>query len=461
MPLPHQLLQAVATPGGGRIALVLGAGCSIEQPTGLPSGATAARELHRLLTADGVLAAGDVHDPSDLSALADAVFAKTGSQRDLVQRFLDAYNLKRANANDGYLLVAAMLAEQVLASVVTLNFDLALVDALVNLGIGTDVAVIEKPADLPHQKLINIYYLHGSANAEDPDEWVLRTAALQHEWANTWQPIVAIRVLAAPVVVFAGLGTPVAVLIESTKLLKSAIPNATVYQVDVVPKADSRFAQELAITDGAYIQSGWRDFMQDLATRLMIEHRQQLANAANQKVQDDGLAPEDLTTSLDRLHELGLVTSGRIRAQWLLTSSAYCRATPDHHRLVADLLLAVATVARLSGTQAVIVEDSVIEFHRDNRVLAACLLSSGRGHRGRPSIEALIEQQRRRYRARAVSISGAIVGGTSEWGAVSTPPADVVRGDVANDIVLGHAPLPLHHIAELRANPHTIQQVVR
>src|SRR5205823_3401380 len=126
-------------------------------------------------------------------------------------------------------------------------------------------------------------------NAANPDDWVLRTATLQNEWANTWQPIVANRVLAAPVVVFAGLGTPVAVLIESAKLLKNAVPNAVVFQVDVVPRADSRFAQELAISAAAYVQSGWCDFMEGLAARVVTEHVQQLSNAAMQKVQDDGL----------------------------------------------------------------------------------------------------------------------------------------------------------------------------
>jgi hypothetical protein len=433
----------------------------MDAPTGLPSGAAAARELHRLLILDGVLANGDVQDPNDLSAVADAVFAKTGSQRDVVERFLSTYNLKRAKANEGYLLVAAMLAEQVIVSVVTLNFDLALIDALVSLGIGQDVAAIEKPADLVQQSLVNIYYLHRNANADDPNHWVLRTAALQNEWANTWQPIVANRVLAAPVVVFAGLGTPIAVLIESTKLLKNAVPNAIVYQVDVLPKANSRFAQELGIDDASYIQRGWADFMQELSARLLTEHAQQLENSANEKVQDDGLAAEDLTSFLERLRALGLVACGKLKGQWLLTGGAYCRATPDHHRLVADLLLAVAMVARVSGTQAVIVEDGIIEFHRDNRVVAACLLGSGRGHRGRPSMEAAIDQQRRQHRGRAIPISSAIVGATSDWGVVATPPADVVRGNVADDIILGQAPLPMHHIAELRANPNAIQEVVR
>ena len=208
MPLPQQLLQAVASPGGGRIALVLGAGCSMEPPTGLPSGSASAQELHRILVAVGVLIEGDCPDPSDLSQLADAVFAKTNSQRDLVERFLDRYNLKLAKANDGYLIAAAMLSERVISSIVTLNFDLALTDGLVTLEVGQDVAVIERPADLPRQGVVNVYYLHRNANAENPEDWVLRTSALQVEWANTWQPIVATRVLAAPVVIFAGLVSP-------------------------------------------------------------------------------------------------------------------------------------------------------------------------------------------------------------------------------------------------------------
>ena len=251
-------------------------------------------------------------------------------------------------------------------------------------------------------------------------------------------------------------------MIESTKLLRSAIPAATVFLVDPAAKADSRFAQELGIVDAAYIRSGWIDFMTEVSARLTMEHAQQLGNAADQKIQDDGLAPEDLTPFLARLRELGLVVSGRIRAQWLLTDRGYCPASTDAHRLVGDLLLAVATVARISGTAAAIAEDSVIEFSRDGRAAAACLLASGRGSRGRPSIEAAIEHRRRRYRARLVPISGVIVGGTSDpWPISPTPPADVVRGNSAEDIVVGRSTLPMHHISELRADANRIQQVVR
>lgn len=76
MALPSELLQAVASPGGGKIALVLGAGCSVEAPTNIPISRVCSTEIHHRLIADGVLQNGDCVDPEDLSAVADAVFAK-------------------------------------------------------------------------------------------------------------------------------------------------------------------------------------------------------------------------------------------------------------------------------------------------------------------------------------------------------------------------------------------------
>src|SRR5690242_13029342 len=111
MPLPAELLAAIASPGGGRVALILGAGCSIDAPTAIPPSSVCSSEVHRQLLADGVLAAGDCPDPNDLSAVADVVHAKTGHQRDVVERLRNLYNFKLAKANDGYLIAAALLIE--------------------------------------------------------------------------------------------------------------------------------------------------------------------------------------------------------------------------------------------------------------------------------------------------------------------------------------------------------------
>jgi hypothetical protein len=158
MALPPDLLQAVASPSGGKIALVVGAGCSVEAPTGVPVATQCSKEVHRLLLADGVLVDGDCSDPSDLSLVSDAVFAKTNSQRDVVDRLCGQYDLKLAKANDGYLIAAAMLCEGAILSVVTLNFDLALSDALSDLGAGQLVGVHRvsrgSPKTESHQRLL-------------------------------------------------------------------------------------------------------------------------------------------------------------------------------------------------------------------------------------------------------------------------------------------------------------------
>src|SRR5207247_10825618 len=117
---------------------------------------------------------------------------------------------------------AALLREHAITCVMTLNFDLAVTTALAHVG-GNDVSVITGPADTHHLGLTNVVYLHRNVDAE-PDNWVLRTAALNQEWRGQWAHFIAERVLASPVTVFAGLGTRVAVLIESVGRLRRMIP---------------------------------------------------------------------------------------------------------------------------------------------------------------------------------------------------------------------------------------------
>lgn len=460
--LPADLLQAISARGGGKLALVVGAGCSVEAPTSVPVAQQCSVEVHRRLLADGILQNGDCEDSNDLSLVADAVFAKRNSQRDVVERLREQYDLKLATPNDGYLIAAAMLCEGAISSVVTLNFDLAISNALSELGAGLIVGVIECPDDLPRQKNINVYYLHRNVNAVDPESWVLRTPALREEWRSRWEPIITTKVLTVPVVVFVGLGTPVVVLIESVRLLRSVLPTTTkLYQVDPADRADSKFFQELTLDPSDYIQCGWCQFMDELSQRLLKEQVNQLEQAMDEKVRNDNLPVENVYDLLARLQDIGLVKLGKLRAHWLLHDKPYCPVEPNALGLIADLLLALAMVARVSGTRVIIVEDGLVEFHRDGRVVAVFLVASGRGFRGRSAIEAAIESRRKQHRSRMTLPGGVIVGGTSDtWATVLTPPPDVVRGDESEDIITGPGALPLFHVSELRADPNHIRQVV-
>ena len=464
MPLPAQLLSAVSSPGGGKIAIVIGAGCSVEAPTCVPVAHACSAEVHRRLVANGVLQNGDCTDPTDLSLVADAVFEKTQSQRDVVELLRDQYDLKLAPPNDGYRIAAAMLCERTLSSILTLNFDLALSNALSELGAGHMVGVIECPEDLPRQKHINIYYLHRNANAADPESWVLRTSALNDDWNRNWCPVVTTRVLAAPVVVFAGIGSPARVLIESAKLIRTVLPGTTrLFQIDPADRADSNSFQELALDPGDYIQCGWVHFMEELSERLSTEQVFELGQAIERKVQEEEpLQTEDVGDLLACLRNLGLVKLGKLRAHWLLYEKPYYPVNLNGNGLLADLLLALAMMARVSGTAVIIIENGLVEFRRDDRVVAAYLVASGCGHRGRAAVEAAVESGRAKYRSRPTTPRGVLVGGTSDpWTTQVTSPTDVARGNSSDDdIVTGPTALPLIHIGELRSDTSRIHEVV-
>ncbi len=461
MALPSDLLQAVSSSGGGKLSLVVGAGCSVESPTNIPVASLCSLEVHRRLVADGVLANGECSHPEDLSAVADAVFAKTGSQRGVVERLLDAYQLKLATANEGYRIAAALMFEGAVVSLVTLNFDLAISHALSELGAGTTVGVVECPGDLARQRKINIYYLHRSANETDPEAWVLRTVTLESEWRSNWQPIIATKVLAVPVVVFAGLGSPAAVLLESTNLIRRSLSGIKVFQVDPGAMASSRFSVALGVTPGEYVQIGWCEFMEQLGARLLAEQLVKLQAAVERKIRGDKLPAEDISELRQRLEVLGLVKVGRLRARWLLYDRPYCPEQAESADLMGDLLLGLAMTGRVSGAKVVIVEDALVEFVRDERVVAAYLVASGCGHRSKVAMEAALERECSSYRGRVSAISGAIIAGTSDLGAQSpTPPKDVVRGDMSEDIVLDMSDFPLIHVDELRVDSARISQIV-
>ena len=153
---------------------------------------------------------------------------------------------------------------------------------------------------------------------------------------------------------------------------------------------------------------------------------------------------------------------GKLRAHWLLYEKPYCPVNLNGNGLLADLLLALAMMARVSGAVVIILENGLVEFQRDDRVVAAYLVVSGRGHRGRAAVEAAVESRRVQYRSRPQPPRGVLVGGTSDpWNTSVTLPTDVARGDSSDDdIVTGPTALPLIHISELRSDSSRIHQVV-
>ncbi|PYT85746.1 MAG: hypothetical protein DMG36_27215 [Acidobacteria bacterium] len=161
---------------------------------------------------------------------------------------------------------------------------------------------------------------------------------------------------------------------------------------------------------------------------------------------------------LSALQALGIVKFGQLRAAWLLHDKPYRPFEASTIGLLADPLLVLATMARVSGAQAVVVDDGSVEFRRNGRVAASFVVASGCGHRGKQAVEAIVESRRAQYR----TCPAVLVGGTSaSWTTPPTPPKDIIQGDVSKqDILRGPTTLPLFHISELRENQELIQQVV-
>ena len=451
MTIPAQLLQAIATPGGGRVALVIGAGCSVEEPTGIPVAQTCSNEVHRMLVANGILENGECPTPGDLSVLADTVFKKHHSQSAVVSGLLDRYNLRLASANDGYRTAAALLVEGAVVAVLTLNFDLGMTAALSDIGAPSAVSVIDSPGHLGQQRQRNVYYLHRNANELDAEKWVLRTETLLADWKGGWEEVIAQKVLATPNVVFAGLGTPVAVLLQSVRYLKAATPGATqVYQVDPGAHSDSVIAQELAIPPAQYVPMFWGAFADLLGKRLVAEHLSKVVAAGLEQVVADGQGG-DVPTVGSLLTGVSLLRLGALRAKWIGHGKRYCPHSDENARFLGYLFAGLAAITELGAVSARLGDDDAIDLVRDGKVVTIVTLVSGSGVKGKTAVEARLLDEHKRARLTGRAAGVALIGGVLPAASVAVaPPTDLIGESPQNDIVDGPA-LRIVDVAQVRA----------
>jgi hypothetical protein len=439
--------------------LVVGAGASFEAPTGLPLSRECALEAHRRLVLDEVLAEGACPDPEDLSCVADAVVASTGEQDALVER-LPIAGFRFAEPNEGYLLAACLLRERAVACVMTLNFDLAMQTALSKVGAGDDVGVVRGPDEHHRLSTVNLIYLHRNVDAA-PGSWILRTSALKDAWKEEWEEVVAGRVLAGPVTVFAGLGTPAAVLLETVRRVRKAIPSGTlVYQVDPGEREASEFFVQLSLSEAEYLQMGWCQFAEELGDRLLEEHRHDLEQACRGLIAAEGWSePSDLAELCTRLAGLGLMGLGELRARWSLDRAVYAPHRSVADSLLADLLLAVGEIEKSTGALAIFDADGIVELRQGNRILGSIAMASGRGTKRWDALEAEIGQERHRHRRRAESPKFALVSGVQGTRPTEVaPPNDIITEDEPTSILRRSLPR-LVSVEELRASPEIAQEL--
>jgi len=460
MALPSQLLHAVSELAGGRVVLIIGAGCSAEPPTDLPLSDRCALEAHEKLIDDGVLANGECPNPSDLSCLADTVIAKTGKQYDLVER-LPRERFRQARPNHGHLLAAAMMRERTLSCVMTLNFDLAMTSALTEVG-GEEVSVIAKPEEFIHLGNVNLVYLHCNVEA-DPEAWIISSEALERGWQNGWQEIVAQKVMVSPVIVFVGLGTPVAVLLESTYRVKRALPESTsVFQVDSGAPENSRFFQKLGVDRENYIQMTWVNFMRALADRLTKEHIRSISAACDRLIRTEGWqmdanAVKQFCQTLSNLELLGL---GKLRARSILSDGDYCPHSNFTVDWLADLLLGIYYVENTGNCKAHIHEDGVVEFTRDGQPVGTAVVVSGRGVRRWLTLETDVNQYQHHWSHYIGKPQCVLASGITDSRPISIAAPKQLVSDEESSIVSDVEKTEMYTVDEIRRKPNVIGRFI-
>jgi hypothetical protein len=440
--------------------LIIGAGCSLEEPTGLKLATEYSMDIHSQLIRDGVLQAGDCDSPADLSVLTSTVWERDDNHQRLVVERLPLREFRFARPNDGYLIAAALLREGALSAVLTLNFDIAMSTGLTLLS-AIEVDVVPGPAATAQLGTATVIYLHRNVDEPDPDRWILRTEALRDEWRGGWQEVVTNRVMSCPVVVFAGLGSPAGVLTETVSRVRQAVNDDQHHVYVVDPAESSDFHDAIVPPPDEHIQLRWCDLMHQLAARVVQEFQASLVSACRELCDRHGWTEEiEFVTGLsERLHEMGLVDVGKLRAAWLLDAQSYL---PDHvvrRALVADLLLGVGLVERELGARAQVRANGVVELRADDRPLVSFLAASGAGTMRWTALEPKVREALRRIPTRdrpRNALVSAVPGGRP---AITAAPDDLV-GDLGEDIVQGGATRQFVTVDEIRDDAAAANRLV-
>lgn len=432
MTLPPELLRQISEIRGGRVVLVIGAGASIENPTGFETGAYYSRDAHRRLLDDGLLVQGECDDPSDLSMLADVVFAKApGSQIELTKR-LPKQPWRMATPNSGHNQAAALLIEGALRHIITLSYDLALQNALGALGAPPEVTIVRGPEDHEGAGSRSLIFLHRSVEA-DEEQWVLRKEMLDEAWKDSWEGIMASAGLAAPTVVFAGLGSPAAVLTDSVGRIAGA-SNSNFYLVD--PNPESAFAEALGSSIQPVVAMLWCAFMQELSTRVAVEQIARLRVAVEVLKQERGIADSTGARLIESIAELGLVAMGKLRSSWLLRKAPYSPEGAESQTIsVADLALALGhAYLLLNGESIELLDDGQVTLTDAENHRFSLHAVHAEGVKTWSAISTEIDRRMQQTpatrRTRHVLVAGMV-------NQPDSTPDDLVRGTDPEDLVRG------------------------
>lgn len=179
----------------GRLVVYAGAGLSMAEPTGLPAGSKVAASLHGRLK--GPFPGIDACDPTDLTAVADAVAAQAGGDEALRQTAPRIAEFTTATPGYGHRVLALLLLEG-LADVMTTNWD----DCIERGGGSERVASVVTEMDLLRIPSKSVLKIHGCAR--QPDSLLITSSDL--DTPPDWVRDQTRARLGTSVVAFVGIG---------------------------------------------------------------------------------------------------------------------------------------------------------------------------------------------------------------------------------------------------------------
>lgn len=419
------------------------------EQTGLPNACQLSQMAHDRLVNSGLLQEGACEHPSDLEALAQAV----SHREDLVRCLHDL--LADAPPNDGHRILAGLMLEGAVSTVLTINFDLALTSALSVLGGFQKVRQIKGKDEIGQIAGSNLIYLHGTIDSS-PTEWVLTSAEVENDREHHWRGVLTASVLAIPVVVFAGIGAAVGVLLSSLQKIQEQLSEGqVVLLVDPGNVEESEFYHASNLDADCHVKEGWIDFAESLGKRLQNQIASELVQAAEQLLAENSDWPDlDLQSSGEAYRTLGFLKAGFSRASWLGSDGRYLAWNGSDHRRFAHLLLAVARIADHTGTTPWFTERGVAHFdNHEHSTTRSVLLVHGGGTLSWTTLLSRRSQMLRRIEGERYRPSVVVGGGM--WGKC---PADIaahrITGDVdPTSIVEGADSLRYHSVEEIMANP--------
>jgi hypothetical protein len=420
---------------------------------------------------DGVIAEGDCVNPKDLSALADLVKTKTGSQLALTMR-LPHEKMKNATPNQGHLIAIALMIEGAISNIVTLNYDLAFSHAISKLRVKSGIADIRCPDNYQQLGLKNLIYLHRSADS-DMLTWVLTTDALQKDWKGKWEEVMAGFATASPYVIFAGLGSCCGVLRHSIEKLRNAIEDkCKAFLVNKYNPSGSEFATDVGIPEAQCMEYGWVDFMHLLAKRFMEEVALRISIAAkNLAVMNDwidvtGNVTEDINPLLLKMKDIRLIPFSVVRARWKLKNDPYIQFDTREVESLADVLIAIRLVEKLAKATAEFLEYGRIRFVTQAGKSVDVTIVCGGGILRWGALESQIsihEKYLENYsfnktasarRVLAVQVTGI-------KNAAIAPPPKIIDARPHDDLIHGGECMRVWSVDEIRTNPKLVGELLQ